>query len=113
MNGIQTQASIAMMLKSRDPWRGEEGGAVPAEVARQRRGRTEAIFHQRLADHPAHRDGTQHEGQEEGDAEEFAGPDIGVEQKRETEGDRILHEHSQHVVDHVAQRVPVIGIADE
>ena len=96
-----------------DPGRREEGGIVPAEMAGQRRGRAEAVFHQRLADHPAHRDRAQHEGQQEGDAEELAGPDLGIEQERQTEGDRILDEHGQHVVDHVAERVPEIGIAEE
>ena len=35
MKGIETQASMAMMLEPRDPGRGEEGRAVPAELARE------------------------------------------------------------------------------
>ena len=30
--------------------------------------------------------------------------------KRQAEGDRVLHEHGQHVEDHVAERVPEIGV---
>ena len=55
--------------------------------------RAEAVLHDRLADHPADRDRAQHEGQQEGDAEELAGADVGVQQQREAEGDRILDEH--------------------
>ena len=45
--------------------------------------------------------GRQHQRQEEGDAEEAARPDFGVEQQREAEGDGVLDEHHQHVEDHV------------
>ena len=72
MKGIETQASIAMMLSRAIHGVGEEGRVVPAEIAGERRRRAEAVFHQRLADHPAHRDRAQHEGQQEGDAEELA-----------------------------------------
>ena len=40
-------------------------------------------------------------------------PDLGVQQQREAEGDRVLHQHGQHVVDHVDERVPEIGIVEQ
>ena len=41
--------------------------------------------------------GRQHQRQQEDDAEEFARPDLGVEQQRQAEGDRIFDEHGEHV----------------
>ena len=39
--------------------------------------------------------------------------DVGVEQQREAEGDRVLDDDGQHIEDHVAERVPEIGIAPQ
>ena len=89
----------------------EEGRVFPAEMARQRRRRPEPVFHQRFADHPRHRDRRQHQRQQEDDAEEFARPDLRVEQQRQAEGDDIFDQHGEHVEHHVEQRVAVVGIA--
>ena len=90
MNGMNTQASITMIERRAIHGRGEEGRIVPAEMAGERGRRAEAVLHQRLADHPAHRHRAQHERQQEGDAEELARPDLGIQQKRQAEGDRIF-----------------------
>ena len=90
MKGIETQASIAMMLSRAIQGEAKKAGLSQPRIAGQRGGRAEAVLHDRLADHPAHRDRAQHEGQQEDDAEEFARPDVGVEQQREAEGDRVL-----------------------
>ena len=43
----------------------------------------------------------------------LARADVGVEEERQAERDRVLHQDGQHVVDHVAERVPEIGIAEQ
>ena len=113
MKGIETQASSASMLK-----RAIQGEAKKAGLSQPRcRARVdsgpEAILHDRFADHPAHGDRAQHEGQEERDAEELARPDLGIEQKCEAECDGVLDEHHGRVVDHVEERVPVIGVVEQ
>ena len=90
-----------------EPGAGEEGGIVPAEAAGEPGERAEADLEHRLADHPADRDGREHQRHQEDDAPELAGADFGGEQQREAEGDGVLDEDRQHVPDHVAQRVPV------
>ena len=113
MNGIDTQASSASMRDARDPGRGEKGGIVPAEHAGEVRDRAEAVFQHRLADHPADRDRAQHERQQESDAEELARPDFGLSSSARPKAIAYSHEHRQHVEDHVAERIPVIGVVDE
>ncbi len=75
--------------------RGEEGRVLPAEPARQVRRAGRSGLQHRLADHPAHRHGRQHERQQEGHAEELLRLDLGVEQQRQAEGDGIFHQDRQ------------------
>ena len=112
MKGIHIQASIASIVMRAGPGMREEGGRLPAEFAGEPRQRAEAVLHQRLADHPADGDRAQHERHEEGDAEELARPDVGVEQQCQAEGDRVFDQHRQHVEDHVGERVPVVGVVE-
>ena len=89
---------------------GEKGDILPAKPSGEIRQRPEAVFRERLADHPADRDRAQHEGHEERDAEEFAAANVGVQREREAKGDRVLNDDRRHVEDHVAERVPKIGV---
>ena len=113
MKGIETQASIASMLKRRDPGVREECRIVPSEIARQRGRRAKAVLHQRLADHPAHGDGTEHQRQQENDAKEFSSAYLGVEQQRQSKRNRIFAKHGNRIEDHVAKRVPVVVIVKQ
>jgi hypothetical protein len=89
MKGMKVQASISMM------------------VILATSGEPKKALEHRLADHPADGDGRKHEGQEEGNAEELASPDLAVEKKRQAEGDGIFNQDRQRVPDHVAHGVPV------
>ena len=89
-----------------DPGIAKKAGlSQPRKRARRATGPKRYSMH-RLADHPAHRHRRQHERQQEHDAEEPARPDLGVEEQRQPEGDRVFEEDGQHVEDHVAERVP-------
>src|ERR1700752_1617352 len=67
MKGIETQASIALMLtRAIQGWAKNAGLSQPSARASVAR-RPETVLHQRLADHPAHRDRAQHQRQQEHD----------------------------------------------
>ena len=113
MKGIQTQLSMAMMLVRAIQGSVKKAGCSHPRDLSEGGERPEAVFHDRLADHPADRDRAQHEGQQESDAEELAGADVGVQQQREAEGDHILDSHRRDIEHHVAERVPEIGVAPQ
>ena len=52
-------------------------------------------------------------GQQEDDPEELAAADVGVEEQGEPEGDHVLDENGEHVIDHVEHGVPEEGIAEQ
>ena len=102
MKGIETQASIAMMRDARDPGRRRRRPGCPSRDAREASPAGPKRYS--IIDLPIIQltaTGRQHEGQQEGDAEEFARPDLGVEQQRQAEGDGVFDQHGQHVEDHV------------
>jgi hypothetical protein len=57
--------------------------------------RAEARLQHRLADHPRHRHGRQHQRHEEGHAKELPRPDLRVQQQRKGEGDGVFHKDRQ------------------
>ena len=89
----------------------KKAGFSPPQPPREVGEWPEAVLHQRLADHPTDCDRAQHEGQKERYAEELTRADIGIEQQSETESDGVLHEDGLDIEDHVAERVPEVGVA--
>src|SRR5450631_878904 len=99
--------------QSRGPRRGEERWIVPPEIARQRGRRTKTVLHERLADHPAHGDRTEHQRQQENDAKKLSRSYLGVQQQSQSKRNRILSKHRHRVEDHIAERIPVVGIVKQ
>jgi hypothetical protein len=113
MKGIQTQASIALMLARAIQGCAKKRWIVRSHCPRQRCRRTETILHERLADHPAHGDGAEHHGQRESDTKELPAAYLGAERQSQCKGDRILGKHGHGVKDHIAKRVPVVVIVKQ
>ena len=99
--------------EARNPGGGEERRIFPSEIARQRGRRAKAVFHDRLADHPAHGNRTEHQGQQKYDAKEFSRPYLGVQQQRQSKRNRIFANHGNRIEDHVAERVPVVVVVEQ
>ena len=110
---MNTQASISSIESRAIQGSVKKAGSSQPSAAGEAGRRAEAVLHDRLADHPAHRHRRQHERQQEDDPEELSRPDLGVEEQRQAEGDRVFEEYRDHVVDHVAERVPVERVAPQ
>src|SRR5450631_1077057 len=111
MKGIETQASIASMLN-----RAAQGESKNAGLSHPRLRASVAagpVLHERLADHPAHGDRTEHQRQQENDAKELPRSYLGVQQQSQSKRNRILSKHRHRVEDHIAERIPVVGIVKQ